>query len=116
MRVYESADECFKVARAHVENVLANPMLPERLIPELNALAKVCVMNGVYAAQKIAAQRNEKGTHRKTATSSSSLCKPSPLSMESLSLSEKTKKQCDVEVEFTVHPQFPTFHAKKRHV
>ncbi|OQR90203.1 hypothetical protein ACHHYP_05710 [Achlya hypogyna] len=92
--VYQSSDECFKMARGHMEQVLSKPTLPERLVGELKALTKVCVANGVYIAQL----EKEKKV----------------LSLQSLSLHEKKAKHpLGLEIGFTVHPQYPTIQVKK---
>ncbi|KDO26284.1 hypothetical protein SPRG_08359 [Saprolegnia parasitica CBS 223.65] len=88
--VYQSSDECFKMARGHIEQVLAKPSLPARLALELKALTKVCVSNGVYLAQL----EKEKMA----------------LSLQALSLTEKKAK---LEIAFHVHPQYPTIQLQK---
>ncbi|OQS00218.1 hypothetical protein THRCLA_06130, partial [Thraustotheca clavata] len=89
--VYRSAEECFKQARGHIEQVLSKPNLPERLVSELKALMKVCVSNGVALAQL----EKEKG-----------------LSLRSLSLTND--KKVSVDIGYAVHPQYPTINVNKR--
>ncbi|RHY24180.1 hypothetical protein DYB32_008958 [Aphanomyces invadans] len=91
--VYQSADECFKVARARVENVLALAS-PDRehTVPELKALVKVCIANAVYLHQYSKQQQQAK-------------------MLETLSITDKAPQ---VVVKFDIHPTYPAIQVKDR--
>ncbi|KAF0682415.1 Aste57867_25461 [Aphanomyces stellatus] len=93
--VFQSSDECFKLARTRIDQVLATAAASpdrERFVPELKSLAKVCVVNGVYLHQY--SKQESKAT---------------ALTLDHLSLEQKKQR---LHLSFDVHPQYPTIQVK----
>ncbi|RHY19092.1 hypothetical protein DYB25_002426 [Aphanomyces astaci] len=97
--VYQSADECFKLARTRVDQVLAMAMPNrEHVVPELKALVKVCVTNAVYLHQYTKQRHNLQTTNVVLG------------GVDALSIQDK--KTAAVIIKYDVHPTYPTIQVK----
>ncbi|CAK4080744.1 unnamed protein product [Aphanomyces euteiches] len=104
--IFQSSDECFKLARTKIDQALAmvaaSPTERERVVPELKALTKVCITNGVYLNQY---SKQSKGRGAKTGGVVGGL---NDLSLENTSSPSASK----LHIAFDIHPQYPTLQVK----